>query len=144
MKRSSSGVTLVELMIVVGVVGILAAIAYPNYRQYVLRANRTDARATLMQVSQGLEKCFTRFMRYDSVTAGDCPTADAVLGAGTASERRLYTVTATIPRVAGRPSFLLTAMPQGSQVADTLCGNFTLDETGLRGVSGTAGRDACW
>ena len=52
------GVTLMELMIVVVIIGILAAISYPNYREFVTRAKRTEARAALLKIATNQEKYY--------------------------------------------------------------------------------------
>ena len=58
MRRTMRGVTLMELMIVVVIIGILAAIAYPNYREFVTRAKRTEARAALLKIATNQEKYY--------------------------------------------------------------------------------------
>src|SRR5687767_2012843 len=91
MRRKQSGITLIELMITVGIVAILTAIAYPSYRQQVLRGNRTEAKAELMEASQELEKCFTRFGAYNSA---NCVVFTQLSnGVGRASEGARYQVT---------------------------------------------------
>src|SRR5690554_2337838 len=62
--RRSSGFTLIELMIVVAIVGILAAIAYPSYQRYVQDSRRSDARANLLQLAQFMERYYTANGRY--------------------------------------------------------------------------------
>ena len=64
MKRKQHGVTLIELMIVIAIVGLLASIAIPAYRRYVVRANRTDAKTALQQTAQQLERCYTNSTPY--------------------------------------------------------------------------------
>jgi type IV pilus assembly protein PilE len=141
MRRKQLGVTLIELLIVVAIVGILAAIAYPNYRQYALRGNRTEAKAELMEVSQELEKCFTRFGMYNN---GSCTVyGDVTGGKFRVSEGGRYQITL----VAGadpRNEYRLEAAPQGGQVADTGCGTLRLDQIGTRSVSATSPDPKCW
>ena len=71
-RRRSRAFTLIELMIVIGIIGILAAIAYPAYRDYVLRAERVEAQASMMDLVQALERCFTLNNTY----AGCVPNTD--------------------------------------------------------------------
>ena len=128
------GITLLELMIVVVVVGILTAIAYPSYRDQVVRTHRADGKATLMQVSQQLERCYTRFASY---TNGGCGVAFPVN-----SPEGHYTVTATALTAS---AFTLDATPQGGQANDAECGVLRLTSTGIEGSQG-ASTDAndCW
>ena len=66
-SRPQGGFTLLELMIVVVVLGILAAIALPSYREYVRRANRAEARAALQAASQWMERAFTARGTYPAL-----------------------------------------------------------------------------
>lgn len=135
MRYRMSGMTLIELMIVVAIVGILAAIAYPSYRQQVLKSGRTEAHRTLMDVAQRLEKCYTQFGVYNTTTVGNCATLVGTLaGAGIRSEESRYIVMTTA--ITGT-TYTLTATPQGGQRDDTKCMNFTLGQDNVRGVSGT-------
>ena len=79
MIRKQRGVTLMELMTVVAIISILAAIAYPSYRAQVRRSNRTEARVALEQTAGALEKCYTRYMAYDDTA--NCPAPTSSTGA---------------------------------------------------------------
>ncbi len=133
-RSGQHGVTLVELMIVVVIIGIIAMIAIPSYRQQVLRSGRSDAKAALMQTAQNLERCFTSTSTY---------TACVVLPA--ASPEGLYSVTAgdDDDEITGT-TYLLTATPQDGQAEDTACGSFTIDQANDRGITGTGTEDECW
>lgn len=130
---------MIELMIVVAVVGILSAIAYPSYTEYVRRGHRADARAGLLQAQQWLERAAT--------ATGVYPTAlPAVLTWSDDTSKR-YTIALTS---ATTTSYILTAAPKnpGPQASDK-CGTYTLSNTGLRGAngktSGQTGYDTdCW
>jgi type IV pilus assembly protein PilE len=140
--RRQSGVTLMELLTVVTIIGILAAISIPSYRNYIVRANRSDAKTALLWVSGALERCYTRNNTYDP---------DAVAGCNVdlpkTSDNGHYQVTAAPGGnpVDYRNGFILTATPQGEQAtADADCGNLTLTSTNERDRSGTKDKDECW
>ena len=136
-RVAQSGITLVELLVVVVIVGILAGIAYPSYRKQVVRSKRSDAKISLQQSAQALENCFTRFHSY---IHDDCEVVDD-LGDGVRSNDGYYAITLEDQ---GDLTFTLIAAPQGEQAADTECANFTLDQAHKRGVSGPKGVAECW
>ncbi|MGB5739464.1 MAG: type IV pilin protein [Woeseia sp.] len=81
MQKYTRGVTLMEVLIVVVIVGILTAIAYPNYQQYVARAKRTEAKAALLQIATNQERHYLQNNSYTTdmrnlgfSTAGNHPT----------------------------------------------------------------------
>jgi len=57
MKTKSRGFTLIELMIAVAIVGILASIAIPNYRQYITKGKRAEAQGALVTFANAMEQC---------------------------------------------------------------------------------------
>jgi type IV pilus assembly protein PilE len=136
MKRKQSGVTLIELMIVVAIIGIIAAIAIPSYRRYVMRANRADAKTALLQTAQLLERCYTNSApyAYNSATCVAAVTLPYNTDAGTYA----------IDGVAGAQVYVLTATPLAGQVGDTDCGTFRITQAGVQSVSGTLPARDCW
>jgi type IV pilus assembly protein PilE len=66
MRRNMLGVTLMELMIVVVIIGILAAVGYPNYRDFAARAKRTEAKSALLQIATNQERHYLQFNQYSS------------------------------------------------------------------------------
>lgn len=132
-----TGLTLIELLVVVTVLGVLLRVALPSYEQYVMRGHRGQARATLMQVGQWLERAATAQGTYPAVA--QIP-ADLLRVEGSR-----YTVTV----VTTATTFTLTATPSGRQAADA-CGTFRLDHTGARsqvqvtGQAVPASADECW
>lgn len=133
--QRDSGFTLIELLIAMAVLGIVMAVAIPNYRQWVLESGRAEGKAILMQGAQTLERCFTRFSRYND--------ANCALGAGDTldSESGKYQLTVT---AVNATTFNLSAAPQGGQAEDSKCGTLTLTSAGVRGISGTGVVADCW
>ncbi|MBS0292418.1 MAG: type IV pilin protein [Proteobacteria bacterium] len=135
--QHARGFTLIELMIVVAVVGILSAIAYPSYTEYVRRGHRAEARAGLLQAAQWLERAAT--------ATGTYPALASFPDALTKVPNNRYDIDYA-PTGTPVASFTLTATPKGAQTGDK-CGNYTLSNTGLRGANGvTTGTIVtdCW
>jgi type IV pilus assembly protein PilE len=133
-RQQMRGITLIELMVVVVIVGILAAFAYPSFQEQVRKTRRADGKAMLMETAQQLERCYTRFASYNDVGCGVVLPVDSSEG--------YYTVSAGALTAAG---FSLDATPQGDQANDAKCGVLRFSSTGLQGSQG-ADTDAndCW
>ncbi|WP_018168339.1 type IV pilin protein [Thioalkalivibrio sp. ALMg9] len=134
-RKPSAGFTLIELMIVVAVIGILAAIAYPAYNRFVENSRMATAQGDLMELAQFMERQYSVNNRYNSNVsdAGDLPFQ--------ASPRDGGTTVYTFSFQAGPApnSFTLQAIPTGPQTGHR-CGTLTLDSTGDRGAAETN----CW
>jgi type IV pilus assembly protein PilE len=140
-RRRMAGITLLELMIVVVVIGILGMIALPSYRQYVTRAQRTEAKAALLQLATSQERYYLANRTYGTVAQ---LIAANLLPNPARSERGLYALTRANVDAQG---YLATATPVTGGAADltgdTQCLTFTLTAQGARGATGTHAA-TCW
>ena len=137
--RRDSGFTLIELMIVVVVISILAAIALPSYLDSVRKSRRADAKTALVQLAQFMERNYSLAQRYDKDSAG-AAIALPFTQAPVDSPAKYYDLSPGNP---AQNTFTLTATPiAGTSQTSDVCLNLTLDNTGARGTS--SGRTDCW
>lgn len=146
--RAQRGVTLIELMIVLLIVGLLASIAVPSYRQYVLRSHRVEAQTVLMNLAAAQEKHYLVCNTYTDAIDG-APDVDCAGGRGLGfgdfdadvdglqTENGWYTVTID---EADAETFSATATATGSQADDVDCTTFSIDAAGRR----EAESEECW
>lgn len=128
------GWSLIELVVVVGVLAVLTLVALPTYRSATLRAQRFEAMTALASIAAAQERHFLQHHTYTSELAS-APPAGLGISATTASDRYSLAITA-----ADSATFTATATSQGQQARDTHCAEFGIDATGSR----TATNDDCW
>ena len=126
-KIAQSGITLIELMIVLAVLSVLAAIALPSYEQVMERARRSEAREALSDFSARQEQFFLDNTTYASVVS--------VLGRNALTENGYYII--SVPTFTA-VSYTLQATAQASQGDDTDCATMSLTSTGSKSP------DDCW
>jgi type IV pilus assembly protein PilE len=139
------GMTLMELLVVIGILGVLTSIAVPTYRKYLLRSQRSEAKIALLQLQTAQEKYYLQYNRYtDDVTTSSTASTPG-LGLPGVSETGKYDIKVTAIG-AGEQTYTATASPHagGGQQDDKDCGNFTITDRGLRGISGTTTTEHCW
>ncbi len=134
MYRHMRGVTLLELMIVTVIIGIMAAIAYPNYRQFVARAKRNEAKAALLQIAQNQERFYLQNNTYTTdMTQLGFPVAAAYI-----TDTEAYSVSVT---AADANDFAAVATYQNADAEAGKCLTFNIDG---RGGKTSAPNVDCW
>jgi type IV pilus assembly protein PilE len=124
------GFTLIELMIVVAIIGILAAVVYPSYSDFVMRSNRAEAPQTLVRLANLQEQLFVDSRAYtDDISK---------LGIGTGTKLTTESGNYIISAVVNGSSFTLTATAQNAQTSDVGCTVITLTDTGAKAPA------LCW
>ncbi|MES0873359.1 type IV pilin protein [Sinimarinibacterium thermocellulolyticum] len=139
------GFSLIELVIVVAIVGILAAIAYPSYRDSVVKSKRRAAQACLSEYAAFMERFYTTNLRYNTDLAGNPVSLPALDCASAQNAGQHYTFRFPQGNPPTATRYTLQAVPIGAQAQqDAKCGSLSLDQSGARSVSGSAGVAHCW
>lgn len=146
MKKVQTGVTLMELLIVVAIIAIISSFAYPSYMRYVVNTKRTVATSALLQVADRQQQFFMDNKSYaNDLTALGFAANPLVLaddGNSTVAGDGDAVYSIALSNVAAT-TYTITATPlHGQANRDTECVNLTLDQAGARGNSG--GGDDCW
>ena len=141
--KSAAGFSLIELLVVLVIVGIVSAIALPNYRQHIQRGHRAEAAGALLEAQHFMARYYSAHGRYDGSAQepGQPPELPLRLqgipaGADLRYQLKLDTVTVN--------AYELRAEPVGSMAGDK-CGTLTLNQAGLKGLADSELRVVdCW
>ncbi len=145
-KSLQRGVTLIELIVVMIIVGILAAVAIPSYRQYVLRSQRSDAKDALLALATQQEKYYLQCNTYAAgiAAANDCAAGN--LQGDATSKNGWYTLAIDAANVTSY-TVSATATAGENQIQDTACRTFRVTDRGIRTAADSGGgvsTATCW
>ena len=126
--HKQTGFTLIELMMVLVIVAVLATIALPAYQDYVIKANRGEAQAYLMEVAQKQQLFFN-----DTRTFASDPNELNLLAPDRVTDNYDIAIAVSDPNDPP-PTYTVTATAKGRQTKD---GNLTIDHTGAKTRAGT-------
>ena len=139
--KRQRGVTLLELLTVIGIVAILASVAVPTYRKYLIRTQRSEAKIALLQLQTAQEKFYMQNNTFTDNVADASPDG---LGLLSTTETGKYEI--SVDLAGDGQTYTATAAPKagGGQTDDNECESFTINQRGTHGVSGPKGAQACW
>lgn len=136
-RGAARGVTLLELMMAVAIVGVLVALAYPTYAEQVRRGQRADAQTVLLEAAQFMQRVYAAKNSFEGAVL---PDGYKFAPRDSSATTRRYDVTVSVG--ADNRSFVLAATPV---IADTKCGTLTMTDTGKKGLrSATSTVAECW
>jgi type IV pilus assembly protein PilE len=152
--------SLMEVLIVISVLALLTTLAYPTYQGQVLRMRRTDAKQSLLRTAQQLERCYTRYRRYNywvdsahrcpqvhtenNTRTVSVPSGDGYYVVSSRASGGGETLTAETFSLFATPN---TQPPKDGQSGDTLCARFQVDNNLTRGALSSSNSDTtdqCW
>jgi len=129
------GFTLMELMITLVIVGILTTIAVPSYKDYIMRARRSDGKSALMDLASQMERFYSERNTYVGATIGG-GGANEVRSSPTSTDG-WYTLAITTQTAS---NFTIQASPNNAQAtADTTCQTLTMTNLGVKGIAAGSG-----
>lgn len=140
LRHANGGFSLIELMIVVVIIALLAAVALPSYQNSIAKSRRTVAKTALLDLAARQEKYYSTMNQYTTDLTG---TGSTGLGIPTTAlkdgSNDLYTLSVVVNNTTNPPTFTATATATGPQSSDS-CGNFTVNNFGQQ----TPTTSGCW
>ena len=136
--KKQYGFTLIELMIVVAIVGVLSAIAFPSYNSYMKKSARADAKVGLTKLADKQERFYLQNNTYTTAFTA------AGLNTSTTSEEGYYEFSITSSDLVSGFTLIATAVANKSQANDTGCTVMKLSSTGVKAPNGPAPVKDCW
>ena len=131
-NHRSAGMTLIEIVLVVGLLGLLLSLAMPSYQSYLLRGHRVEAIRLLLTAAACQERHRARTGAYDTTRCAG------------SSDNEFYRLIIEPEEQSSSTEFLLIAEPLKRQQTD-ICGSLSLDQSGTRGISGPQDKlHKCW
>jgi len=145
-RNTHRGFSLIELMIVVAIIAIISAFAYPSYQRYVIKTKRSVAQNALLQVADRQQQFFMDNKRFAAdITNLGFPASPYVVddnGTPTVASDGDAVYSLTLSNVTAT-TWTATAAPLHAQLSrDTYCGSLSITQTGAKGKSGAS--DECW
>jgi len=133
--NNQKGFTLIEVLITVAIVGILGAVAYPSYSEYVTKSNRAEPQRELLELTNLMEQHFIDHRTYTDELTELGKSGDTYV-----TESGSYTISATTAD--SGTTFTITAnIKTGSrQASDSECAMMSVDNTGKKDAT----NDTCW
>ncbi len=142
-STNSRGFTLIEVMIVVVIIGILAAVVIPSYQDSVMKARRAEGKAALTDLANRMERYYVDNGKYPTGLG----TGTGQMSVTTTTEKGWYVLAIAAQTTT---SYVIKATPQlGQATSDTACGTYAMDQAGRKGkLSGTTvdttNAKTCW
>jgi type IV pilus assembly protein PilE len=146
-RNRQLGVTLIELVVVMVIVGILAAVAIPSYRNYVMRSQRSDAKDALLAMATQQEKHYLLCNAYATAIANATSCADGELQGSDRSKNGWYEIATDSDDTARLFTVTAEAINGENQWNDRECRLFEIDQAGVRRSEDADGGDStaeCW
>ena len=124
------GFTLFEVLLVLAILSLLATIAYPNYRETIVRARRSDGQTALLELANRLEYYYSEQHSYQGATLGHSGPKDVLNS--TYSLQSWYRLNIAIQT---DTNFSIQAIPRKAQASqDLLCQTLTFNSEGVKGI----------